>query len=232
MDLDRDGVLSVLKSKGVSWLYHANTVGTACSFLAAGGLLSREAVETKGLKQSPQYTDGDDKRFGVWNDIWLDGVDIHSRTGKRNLYGPILFCYDVSFLTGRNLPPVRITKTHPEKWSGKTDEGKYFLSVEEIAKHYNPKTFDHSITLHNTLDPLSFDALKEVVVDDPKRLIDGKNVFDLAVAALRSAAMKSGNSGFALRQRHQKSTAMAVGCKCDEQYRKMTEADLKRIFLP
>ena len=47
-------IKQILKKKGVSHLYHANTMITACTFIENGGLLSRGAVEDLGLSQSPQ----------------------------------------------------------------------------------------------------------------------------------------------------------------------------------
>ena len=55
------GLLEVLKNKKVHYLYHANTVVTAITFLENNGLYSRQAVEDKGLFQTPQVSDETDK---------------------------------------------------------------------------------------------------------------------------------------------------------------------------
>lgn len=48
----------ILLEKGVTHLYHANTVATACTFIENNGLLSRGAVDDLGLYQTSQATDG------------------------------------------------------------------------------------------------------------------------------------------------------------------------------
>jgi hypothetical protein len=95
MHLPREDVIRTLDRKGNGYLYHANTIRTSCTFLANGGLLSRGAVEARGLQQTPQRSDGDDRRYGVWDDIWLDGVDIHAQARRENVYGPVLFIYAI-----------------------------------------------------------------------------------------------------------------------------------------
>lgn len=64
-------IKSILKAKGVENLFHANTVCTAITFLKYGGLLSRGAVENMGLIQTSQISDNDDKKYGVFYDIFL-----------------------------------------------------------------------------------------------------------------------------------------------------------------
>ena len=43
--MNNQKIKSILIDKGVQYLYHANTVPTACTFLENGGLLSRAYVE-------------------------------------------------------------------------------------------------------------------------------------------------------------------------------------------
>ncbi len=81
--------MKILRSKGVRSLHHVNTVRTACTFLRHARLLARGVVEDKGLLQTPQQTDEIDKKFGVWWDIFLDGVDIHNRVSGLCYYGPV-----------------------------------------------------------------------------------------------------------------------------------------------
>jgi hypothetical protein len=104
-------VYSVLKQIGATKIYHANTVLTSCTLLELGGLASRALVEAQGLPQTPQYSDGKDKEYKIWDGILVDHVDIHNRARKRNQYGPVLFLLDLEWLLG--LPDstcVRVTK--------------------------------------------------------------------------------------------------------------------------
>ncbi len=79
-------------------LHHANTVTTSCTFLENGALLSRGYVQKYGLEQTPQGSDDIDKKYGIWDAVFLDQVDIHFRGGRRkgpNQYGPVLFVLDL-----------------------------------------------------------------------------------------------------------------------------------------
>ena len=86
------------QEKGITHLYHANTVTTSISFIQAGGLLSRGDVEKNDLLQTAQESDGVDKTFDVWNDIFLDTADLHKLFSRQNRYGPVLFVFDVNLL--------------------------------------------------------------------------------------------------------------------------------------
>lgn len=61
MELNASELLTVLKSKGVTELYHANTVQTSCTFLRCGHVMGRGVVEERGLPQTSQQTDDLDK---------------------------------------------------------------------------------------------------------------------------------------------------------------------------
>lgn len=72
-------VKKVLIHKGVTELFHVNSVITSLTFIDNGGLLSRETVEEYNLPQTDQQSDDIDKKFNIYNDIFFDSVDIHER---------------------------------------------------------------------------------------------------------------------------------------------------------
>src|SRR4051812_37172943 len=91
----------VLVGIGATHLHHANTVETSCTFLEHNGLLSRGYVESNGLSQTAQDSDDIDKKYGIWDKVFLDHVDIHHRGGRvrgANYYGPVLFRFPVDYL--------------------------------------------------------------------------------------------------------------------------------------
>ena len=116
MELNTLAVYEILKSKGVDFLYHANSVQTSCTFLKNGSLLSRGVVQRRGFRQTEQPSDVIDQKYGVWLDIFTDSVDIHQRANRRNTYGPVLFKINIDILKTLNLPPLWITKKNPTKW--------------------------------------------------------------------------------------------------------------------
>ncbi len=79
-----------LLERGVTEVFHANSVATSCHFIRENSLLSRGTVERLGLKQTSQYTDNADKKYSIWFDVFVDTVDIHQRASRRNQYGPVL----------------------------------------------------------------------------------------------------------------------------------------------
>ena len=158
------GLLEVLKNKKVHYLYHANTVVTAITFLENNGLYSRQAVEDKGLFQTPQVSDETDKFFGVYNDIFFDSCDIHARASKVNSYGPVLFVYHVDLLSNY-LAHVAITKSNPLYWKAATTENeKYFQNIEEIMQDFNYGTFAQHITIRN-IGYIGFSFLSKIIFD-------------------------------------------------------------------
>ncbi|MGV3627212.1 MAG: hypothetical protein ACO1PN_05950 [Betaproteobacteria bacterium] len=164
-------VYSVLQVKRIHQLYHANSITTSATFLRLGGLASREHVEHHGLAQTSQYTDEIDQRFGIWNDVFTDSVDIHARIKNRNQYGPVLFILDTKILT--TLPvdiDVLITKSNPTKWAnGQEHPDRYFTTPAELAAGLIKGTFDQMITYRIPNGLLPFGAhLQQIILDDPK----------------------------------------------------------------
>ncbi len=112
---------------------------TAGFYQAAGGARFFEAP----------YTDDLDRRLGIWNDIFLDTVNIHSQISDRNKYGPVLFEMSVEML--RNLPApsrVLVTRSNPSKWQvGASEADCYFLSKSELGKGFGVGNFDHMLVI-------------------------------------------------------------------------------------
>lgn len=79
MELVSKRVYEILKNKGVETLHHANSIITSCQFLRTASLVSRGTAHRKALYQTPQKSDGIDKTYAIWFDIFTDSVDIHAR---------------------------------------------------------------------------------------------------------------------------------------------------------
>lgn len=71
MSISSKQIYNLLKDRGVTQIYHANSLLTSCLFLQNKNLLSRGNVNKKELYQTPQYTDDIDKNVGVWDDIFF-----------------------------------------------------------------------------------------------------------------------------------------------------------------
>ena len=190
--MDGTDVCAVLREKRINELHHANTVATSLTFLTLGGLASRGEVERQGLRQTEQYTDPLDKRYGIWNDVFTDTVDIHGRARRLNQYGPVLFILPVDVL--EDLPDgteVMITKKNPTKWVPKEAPGeRYFADVDELEEGLTRGTFDQMVTLRLEDGILSFPEETRMLVDDPQR--SPNDAFKRAMKQLAPAAAAAG----------------------------------------
>lgn len=129
--MNAQDVLLVMERKNITELYHANTVLTSLSFLAAGGLLSRGAVEERRLPQTSQTSDDLDKEYNIWYDIFFDSADYHQRMKRLNFYGPVCFVYDKMVLTWPDIPDIKITTVNPANWADIPEEERYLLDVND-----------------------------------------------------------------------------------------------------
>lgn len=173
--MTNEEIKQVLTDKGVNHLYHANTVGTTVTFLKNGGLISRGAVEDRGLYQTGQVTDKSDKEFGIYYDIFFDSVDIHERAHHLNKYGPVTFVYSLDLLDSlpRNL--IKITKSNPKHWnSSMSEEEKYFIKLDELERNYKKADFGKHLTIVQQHQPLPFTYLEKIILDNPN-FTDSKN---------------------------------------------------------
>lgn len=225
--LEGKAVHDVLSERRVKFLFHANTATTACAFLKLGGLASRQRVEKEGLKQTSQYTDALDRMFGIWNDVFTDGVDIHERGGRvkgPNHYGPVLFKLPKEVLL--DLPPgteVMVAKRNPSKWNkGESQDERYFSDAEELAAGYKLGQFDQHVIFRCAGGLLRFPERRvAILLDDPTReVVKGESAYSSVHRKLRAAAHGGGIELNCARRECQ------PGCKCIEKYRVSNLAEL------
>lgn len=175
-------IKQMLIDNDVQYLYHTNTVETSISFLKSGGLLSRGLCEDLNLPQTYQYTDGSDRRFNIYYDIFFDSIEIQRRTGY-SYYGPVLFVYDIDVLDTVDEGNIRITKKNPEKWISNTSQNeRYFQSLDELSLGFVKGDFGQHITLVNQRQALSFDYLRKIVISNPQK--DDNYLFKTAKSAI------------------------------------------------
>lgn len=226
-------VYDVLEGIGATGLHHANSVTTSCTFLEQGGLLSRGFVEDHKLLQTPQAaSDEIDKKYGIWDRIFLDHVDIHERAGRRkgpNQYGPVLFVFPLEILLG--LPTgteILVTRRNPIYWyDGQADNGRWYENAEDLAGNIRFGDFDKMLVVRTPSEVLAFpNGRARVFLDDPQRgLASGENAYAHAEGRLTAAAAAGG-------------VALSVGrhgcrdgCSCIEKYGAYGVEKLDKYFL-
>ena len=215
MELDSTSVYQVLIEKGIEALHHANTLQTSCLFLQHGKLLSRGAVEDRSLIQTPQRSDDLDKKYAIWHDIFLDGVDIHERGNTLNQYGPVLFRFGLDLLRDEQIRTILITRKNPTKWSGhdKTED-RYFTSVGEFAEKYSKGDFCSMFMLRHAGGSFRLSPyLKDIVLDAPTLNVGELDLYSHSVGALRLSAWQGGLTELDIVKRK-----CSMPCNCTTEY--------------
>jgi hypothetical protein len=224
-------VFDILHGVGATHLHHANSVTTSSTFLEQGGLLSRGFVEDHGLTQTAQSSDEKDKRYAIWHLLFLDHVDIHERGGRKkggNLYGPVLFKFDIVLLL--ELPEdaeIFVTKRNPVHWfDSQPDAERCFTTPEELAPQIRFGDFDKMLMIRTAAEQLDFRKGQALIVlDDPQRTLpSGEDAYRHAESRLRQAA-GIGHITSSIQPRVCRS-----GCICTEKYAKYTEGEMNFWF--
>jgi hypothetical protein len=226
MDIPSSQVHDVLARNGVVTLNHAASVSAACHYLRAGALLSRGTVARKGLYQTPQTSDAEDKKRSVWFDVFVDSVDIHGRGSLANIYGPVLFVLDASLVSKAYTGRVWVTKSNPIRWAGKSSKERWFQSQADLEMNFVKGRFDQMVVFRHCGGELEFGPyLKEIILDDPIQKATGVDFYSMAYGALLSAA-RAGGISVKVKKRK-----CGVGCKCGAYYA-TNAANTVTMFLP
>jgi len=230
MELNSKKVYEIFHEKGIESLNHANSVITSCQFLRYGSLISRGVIERKKWRQTTQMSDSLDKEFSIWNDVFVDSVDIHERANRENAYGPVLIKIDPKILVDQYVGNIWVTKSNPTKWNNTSVEQRWFQSVEELKNDFSKGTFDQMIVFRHSGGELPIvNYVKEIILDDPKlepKLKYGFDVYSLAFGALRSALEEGGIEDVKIKKR-----VCSTSCKCSESYQKDVK-NMARMYAP
>ena len=220
--MEQNQIVEILKHHNVSQIYHADTVITSLSFLKAGGLCSRQYLDRNSLPKTSQYTDCDDQKFNVYNDLFFDSVDIHGRIRKPNYYGPVLFVFDLQMLLQENLANrIFITKSNPCYWKPYLKcNDRYFTNLDELGKEFQKGDFKQMITCHQ-VGFANFKYLQKIILDrPPEKHIE---LFRQAYQALFQG-LQEADLSVPLNIRK------CEYCKCFNEYQNMGENNLMRLF--
>lgn len=227
MNFSSQSIYDILVEKGITHLYHANSLITSCHYLLHGSLLSRQKVDDLNYPQTSQYTDPMDKRYKIYNSIFLDSCDLHARMDKINDYGPVMFKINIDILNNSTTGNVRITKSNPSDW-GASKNGDWFKSLSDIEKKFEKFTFGQMLVFSycNGVLPLG-DFLETVIVDDPRIKYDKVlDLYSYAAGALRYSGVIGPLNKVKVKKRN------CSPCGCKYQYSKYDEKLLKKFFSP
>ena len=108
---------------------------------------------------------------------------------------------------------LQITKDNPIRWKADlAEEKRYFQNKKELLNYFDKNDFSQHITIRYQYQPLSFEYLEKIVIDDPK--IDDTSYFEEACAALEER-MRENGIRVPLKIR-----TCSSGCHCKETYGK------------
>ena len=225
-------VYQILADKGVEYLYHANTVLTSLTFINQKALLSRSYVEKNNLTQTEQKSDVEDKKFNVWDDVFLDGLDLHKKYKRANKYGPVLFVMKLELLQAPSLPPLLVTKNNPWYWKDQDSwEQRYFNDSEGIKANYLAAGQLDSRIMFTFRSPDTFiklnKYLKGVIVDNFKSG-EKKNIGDHTHEKIREALDNNSMGHIPMKFRHDDDNFHL--CSCNFNYTWMKNCDFKDFF--
>lgn len=229
MELNSDDILEILADKEITELHHANTVRTACTFLRHAHLMSRGNIEEANLPQTSQQTDEVDMKYGLWYDVFLDGIDIHSRAKQRNFYGPVVFVFDVQLFAEEWLSSVWVTKKNPQNWvDDEPLSERYFQTTEEFRDGYRKGNFDKTFVLRHVGGLLRLSPhLKRIELDNPEVELDGLDSYSMAAGGLIASARAGGLENPSIRKRK-----CSRICRCVDQYEAMSYEFFRKFFFP
>ncbi len=228
MKLNNQELYTLLKDKEIENFFHANTLTTSLTFLEKKGLMSRGLVETKGLSQTEQSSDVDDKKFDVWNDVFLDIVDLHGHFPRQNLYGPILFKFSIEFLKEDSLE-IWVTKNNPINWKESDSmKEKYFQDVNELQEKWDDYEIQRKMfTIKNNSNPILFKYLEKIILDDPCLSIEKGSI--ILSTKLKEELKKVIDRGIISKEFFE--WRVCTSCYCKDNYLGLSIGDLKRLFL-
>lgn len=229
MKIDNHRLHKFLIEKDITHFYHANSLASASSYIYSNGLLSRGCVEDRGLFQTAQSSDEIDKKYDVWNDIFLDTVDLHGHFPRQNLYGPVLFKFSINILLKDEID-IWITKNNPIYWNkNTTKEDKYFQGIKDLIQCWD--NFDRQrkmFTIRKPRRPVLFESLEEIMLDNPKVKIYGEvNLFVEAKEVLNQLTENKSELREIIVQRE------CNRCFCHDNYlNQLSRVQIARFFLP
>lgn len=216
----------ILQAKGVTSLFHANTVSTSLTFIRNRALLSRGYVANNGLIQTSQKSDEADEKYNVWDDVFMDGLDLHKKYGKPNNYGPVLFVLKLELLLSPSFPHVLVTKNNPWFWKpSESWDDRYYSDIKEVEKDYlsgGLKDVRIMFTLRSPGTNVKLNKYLDFIwVDKPNILINlrsggQKNVGDYAIDLIKKTMLANGLGHIPVTNRHPKGNFF--GCLCNARY--------------
>jgi len=233
--LSSKSVYQILIKKEIDSFHHVNTLKTSLTFIKNNALLSRGHVENNGLIQTIQSSDGIDKEYDIWDDVFLDGLDLHRHFCRNSPYGPIMFKIDLKILTLPDFQEIYITKDNPTNWKSKPSvHDCYYKDLSEFENDYrnSGKIKDGQIMFTFKSPGRNIKLNKfcnEIIVDDPNIFSSDKSLGILAKKKIIDELQINGLGHIPVSLRH--SNEKWHSCWCFTNYSSMRFLNLDKMKL-
>ncbi len=197
MDILPKKIHETLSAKGVTHIYSANSVSTACRLLRHRCLMSQVNIDRLGIGgQSSPGVDACAEDYTRWNDVFTETVDIHRHTGSINPAGPVVFELDLEIIRNTYTGKVWVTRSNPSEWGPQThQERKWFSSAIDLEHYFSPTSSDHLAVFRHCGGKLPIQGyLKRILLDDPELELrsQGVDCYSMAYGALKLAMTDGG----------------------------------------
>ncbi|MES9941909.1 MAG: hypothetical protein ABW104_03850 [Candidatus Thiodiazotropha sp. 6PLUC2] len=210
-------IYETLKDKGVSSIWHADSVENTCLFLKHRCLMSRDYIEKLDSQRTMLKPSHSSNSYSDRNDIFADSLDIHKSANKAHSHGPVLFELDIEIIKNTFTGKVWVTKSNPMEWDNSTHhENRWFVSANDLESNFSYGSFDHMVVFRHCAGKLPLlSYLNRVVIDDPKLQTDQHQVdyFSMAYGAIK-LSMREGGFDVPVERR-----ACNKGCDCLNNYK-------------
>ena len=184
-------IYETLKDKGISSLYHPNSVMAACNFLRNRCIMSPGSTDKLGLFQTSLIPSQVGKNHGIWNDIFTDSADLHKQRGHANSHGPVLFELDIEIIKQTYAGKAWVTKSNPGKWETNTKhDRRWFVSANDLENYFSHGDSDYMVIFRHCGGKLPIHGhLKKIILDDPRLKTDTYQIdyFSMAYGAITLA---------------------------------------------
>ena len=196
-----------------------------------GALLSRQYVESNKLNQTPQKSDSKDKLFDIWDNVFVDGTDLHTKYSRSNFYGPVLFRLKLELLLSPFLSTIFVTKNNPIYWTSSSSlNSGYYSCIEDIHTDYlTGRRIDSSImfTFRSSNNKIGLRKyLHSIIIDKPYCNVRTRNGLittagDYCNQKIRDSLQMNGLGEITIHQRHKN----VESCSCYKDYIQLYNLD-------
>lgn len=185
--------------------------------------------------QTEQRSDDTDKALGIYYDIFFDSCDVHYECNSICFYGPVSFRYGIDLLDDLDAEKkvIEVTKSNPIYWKQIDRDNQYFneVDIQSPVDGFTLGNYKQHITIVDMHEPLSFDRLEGIILDEPDDSKIHQELFKKAKDHLTKLIndlnrLNGTNVVIYVRSRN----LCRQGCRCEEIYRKMGYEEFCKYF--